>query len=59
MRTLRSTNPGEGLFISQIDVTRGHFNDIAAMADLKQRVSAKRRQQGVPTSDVHRGRISA
>jgi len=54
VRTLPGTNPGEGLFISQIpDVTRGHFNDIAAMADLKQRVSAASdAQQGVPTSDV-------
>ena len=54
VRTLPGTNPGEGLFISQVpDVTRGHFQDIAQMADLKQRVSAASdAQQGVPTSDV-------
>lgn len=54
VRTLPGTNPGEGLFISQVpDVTRGHFQDIAHMADLKQRVSAASdAQQGVPTSDV-------
>jgi hypothetical protein len=34
-------------------VTRGHWNDIAALSDLKQRVSAASdAQQGMPTGDV-------
>jgi hypothetical protein len=50
---LPGTKPGDGVFIAQVpDVTRGHFNDIAAMAELKQRVSAASdAQQGMPTSD--------
>ena len=53
VRTLPGTKPGDGVFIAQVpDVTRGHFNDIAAMSDLKQRVSAASdAQQGMPTSD--------
>ena len=53
VRTLPGTKPGDGVFIAQVpDVTRGHFNDIAAMADFKQRVSAASdAQQGMPTSD--------
>ena len=45
--------PGDGVFIAQVpDVTKGHWNDIAAMSDLKQRVSAASdAQQGVPTAD--------
>jgi hypothetical protein len=53
VRTLPGTKPGDGVFIAEIpDVTRGHWNDIAAMSDLKQRVSAASdAQQGMPTSD--------
>lgn len=53
VRTLPGTKPGDGVFIAQVpDVTRGHFNDIAAMNDFKQRVSAASdAQQGMPTSD--------
>ncbi len=53
VRTLPGTKPGDGVFIAQVpDVTRGHFGDIAAMSDLKQRVSAASdAQQGMPTSD--------
>jgi len=54
VRTLPGTKPGDGVFIAQVpDVTKGHFNDIAAMGELKQRVSAASdAQQGVPTPDV-------
>ena len=54
VRTLPGTKPGDGVFIAQVpDVTRGHWNDIAALSDLKQRVSAASdAQQGMPTSDV-------
>ena len=53
VRTLPGVKPGEGVFISQIpDLTRGHWNDIGAMSELKQRVSAASdAQQGMPTSD--------
>ena len=53
VRTLPGTKPGDGVFIAEVpDVTRGHWNDIAAMSDLKQRVSAASdAQQGMPTSD--------
>ncbi len=53
VRTLPGVKPGEGVFISQIpDVTKGHWNDIGAMSELKQRVSAASdAQQGMPTSD--------
>lgn len=53
VRTLPGANPRDGVFIAQVpDVTRGHWNDIAAMSDLKQRVSAASdAQQGMPTSD--------
>jgi hypothetical protein len=53
VRTLPGTKPGEGVFIAQIpDVTASHWQDIAAMSDLKQRVSAASdAQQGVPTAD--------
>jgi hypothetical protein len=41
VRTLPGTKPGEGVFIAQVpDVTKGHWDDIAAMSELKQRVSA-------------------
>ena len=53
VRTMPGAKPGDGVFIAQVpDVTKGHWNDIAAMSDLKQRVSAASdAQQGVPTAD--------
>ena len=53
VQTLPGTKPGDGVYIAEVpDVTRGHWNDIAAMSDLKQRVSAASdAQQGMPTSD--------
>lgn len=53
VRTMPGVKPGEGVFIAQVpDVTRGHWNDIAALSDLKQRVSAASdAQQGMPTAD--------
>ncbi len=53
VQTLPGTNPGDGVFIAEVpDITRGHWNDIAAMSDLKQRVAAASdAQQGMPTSD--------
>jgi len=53
VRTLPGSKPGDGVFIAQVpDVTRGHFNDIAAMSELKQCVSAASdAQQGMPTAD--------
>ena len=53
VRTMAGSNPGDGVFIAQVpDVTKGHFNDIGAMSELKQRVSAASdAQQGMPTSD--------
>ena len=53
VRTLPGTKPGDGVFIAEIpDVTRGHWNDIGAMSELKQRVSAASdAQQGMPTAD--------
>ena len=54
VRTLPGVKPGDGVFIAEVpDVTRGHWNDIMALSDLKQRLSAASdAQQGVPTSDV-------
>lgn len=53
VRTLPGVNPGDGVYIAKVpDVTRGHLNDIAALSELKQRVSAASdAQQGMPTSD--------
>lgn len=53
VRTLPGANPGDGVFVAEVpDVTRGHWNDIAALSDLKQRVSAASdAQQGMPTAD--------
>lgn len=53
VRTLPGVKPGDGVYIAKVpDVTRGHFNDIGAMSDLKQRVSAASdAQQGMPTAD--------
>lgn len=54
VRTLPGAEAGKGVFIANVpDVTRGHWNDISAMSDLKQRVSAASdAQQGMPTTDV-------
>lgn len=53
VRTLAGSKPGDGVFIAQVpDVTRSHWQDIQAMSELKQRVSAASdAQQGMPTSD--------
>lgn len=53
VRTMPGARPQDGVYIAQVpDVTRGHLNDIAAMSELKQRVSAASdAQQGMPTSD--------
>ncbi len=53
VRTMPGAKPGDGVFIAQVpDVTRGHFQDISMMSELKQRVSAASdAQQGMPTSD--------
>lgn len=54
VRTNPGVKPGDGVYIAEVpDVTRGHWNDIAALSDLKQRVSAASdAQQGMPTPDV-------
>ena len=54
VRTMPGTNPGDGVFIAQVpDVTRGHWNDIGAISELKNRTAAASdAQQGVPTPDV-------
>ena len=54
VRRMPGSKPGDGVFIAQVpDVTRGHWNDITAMSELKQRVSsASDAQQGMPTPDV-------
>ena len=53
VRTMPGAKPGDGVFIAEIpDVTRGHWQDIGAMSDLKQRVSAASdAQQGMPSAD--------
>ena len=53
VRTLPGTKPGDGVFIAEVpDVTRGHWNDIGQMSELKQRISAASdMQQGMPTGD--------
>jgi hypothetical protein len=54
VRTLPGVKPGDGAFIAQIpDVTKGHWGDISALGELKQRLSAASdAQQGIPTTDV-------
>lgn len=54
VRTLPGAKPGDGVFIANVpDITRGHWGDIQALSDLKQRTSAASdAQQGMPTSDV-------
>lgn len=53
VRMLPGAKVGEGVHIAQIpDVTRGHWQDIAALSELKQRVAAAGdAQQGMPTGD--------
>ena len=54
VRTMPGTKPGDGVFIAEVpDVTRGHWNDIGAMSEMKQRVSAASdAQQGMPTAGI-------
>ena len=54
VRTLPGTKPGDGVFIAQVpDVTKGHWNDIGQLGELKQRLSAASdAQQGMPTGEV-------
>lgn len=54
VRTLPGSKPGEGVHIAQVpDVTRGHYQDISFLSDMKQRVAAASdAQQGMPTADV-------
>lgn len=51
VRTLPGNKPGDGVFVQQIpDVTRGHWNDIGALSEMKQRLSAASdAQQGMPS----------
>jgi hypothetical protein len=53
VRTMPGAKPGEGVFVAQVpDVTRGHWNDINQMSQLKQRLSAASdAQQGMPTAE--------
>jgi hypothetical protein len=53
VRTLPGTKPGDGVFIAKVpDVTASHWNDISAMSELKQRLSAASdAQQGMPTAN--------
>ena len=54
VRTLPGGSARDGIFIAQVpDVTSGHWNDIAGLAEMKQRVSAASDAlQGVPTAGV-------
>ena len=54
VRTLPGTKPGDGVYIAQVpDVTKGHYQDISFISDMKQRVAAASdAQQGMPTADV-------
>jgi len=51
VRSLPGHEPGEGVYIANIpDVTRGHWNDIGALSEIKQRLSAASdAQQGMPS----------
>lgn len=53
VRTMPGVEPGKGVFIANVpDVTRGHWSDIGAMSELKQRLSAASdAQQGMPTAE--------
>ena len=56
VRSLPGQQPGEGVFIANIpDVTRGHWNDIGALSEMKQRLSAASdAQQGMPSQGSDR-----
>ncbi|MGL4915389.1 MAG: portal protein, partial [Billgrantia desiderata] len=53
VQTMPGAKSGEGFFVAQVpDITRGHWNDIAALSDMKQRLAAASdAQQGMPTAD--------
>ncbi len=53
VRTMNGAKAGDGVFIAQVpDVTKGHWNDIQGISEMKQRLSASSdAQQGMPTSD--------
>ena len=53
VRTMPGVDPGKGVFIANVpDVTRGHWNDIGALSNMKQRLSAASdAQQGMPTAE--------
>lgn len=53
VRTMPGVKPGDGIHIQGVpDVTRGHYQDIGFLSDMKQRVAAASdAQQGMPTSD--------
>jgi len=53
VRTMPGTKPGDGVYVAAVpDVTQSHWADIAALSEMKQRVSAASdAQQGMPTSD--------
>ena len=50
---MNGAKAGDGVFIAQVpDVTKGHWNDIQGISEMKQRLSASSdAQQGMPTSD--------
>ena len=50
IRSLPGQNPGDGVFIANVpDITRGHWQDIGALSEMKQRLSAASdAQQGMP-----------
>ena len=54
VRTLPGHKPGDGVYVAQVpDVTRGFYEDMSFMSDLKQRVSAAGdAQQGMPTAGI-------
>mgnify|MGYP001212392396 CR=1 FL=1 len=56
VRSLPGQAPGDGVFIANIpDVTRGHWNDIGALSEMKQRLSsASDAQQGMPSAGSDR-----
>lgn len=53
VRTMPGQKPGDGVHIAAVpDVTRGHYQDIGFLSDMKQRVAAAGdTQQGLPTAD--------
>ena len=53
VRTLPGVKPSDGIHIASVpDVTSSHWNDMAGISEMKQRLSAASdAQQGLPTSD--------